>query len=82
MPLPDWASDTKCWPPKAFEQPHDEITRWSAWWVGDPNELSRVYGGGNTTAERSFQQQGSFARNGVVGTLQRWFWGAPPRARP
>lgn len=62
------------WPPPGLEKPYDDIQAWSAWWGGDPEVLSAVYGGARTTTEHSWTQRG-----GLVGALQRWFWGQPPR---
>lgn len=58
------------WPPPAFETPHRDIAGWSAWFSGDPERLSRHYGGSQTTAERSWAQRG-----GLAGAVQRFFWG-------
>jgi hypothetical protein len=61
------------WPPKPLERVHRDVTRWSAWWAGEPDELARVYGGNAGTTEQSFAQQG------VLRTISRWFWGQPPK---
>ncbi len=74
MPLPN-----ECWPPKPLERVFADVGRWSAWWGGDPDELTRVYGGYSTT-EQSFSSQTSFAaRGGIVGAFRRMFWGQPPK---
>lgn len=71
--LPDANSP---WPPKSLEQVYHDVSRWSAWWAGSADELSRAYGG-YSTAERSFSQVGFL---GVArDAINRWFWGSPPR---
>jgi hypothetical protein len=59
------------------------MDRLAAWWEGDPEKLSAVYGGtaGGTTqtspsSERSFERPAQY-RGGVVGAVARWFWGQP-----
>lgn len=73
MPDPNTA-----WPPKPMERVYRDVSRWSAWWQGDPDALSRVYGGYSTT-EQSFSSQSWSAKGGLAGFWQRWFWGAPPK---
>ena len=62
------------WPPAELARPHAEMGRWSAWWGGDPDELTRTYGGytGTNDTERSFTERG-----GVAGAVRRFFWGTP-----
>lgn len=73
MPLPEPNSE---WPPKQFEQVYGDIAKWSAWWASSPEELSRVYGGTtDSTLERSWTAQG-----GLVGAVQRFFWGTKTAA--
>lgn len=84
MPMPDSGSD---WPPKTLEKVHIDIARWSAWWGGDPDQLSQVYGGYNggysghsgVSAEHSFA-----ARGGLLGAVSRFFWGesSPSEIKP
>jgi A118 family predicted phage portal protein len=62
------------WPPKPMEKVYIDLGRWSAWWAGDADELSRVYGGYSGSTDQSFAQQG------VLRTIQRWFWSQPPKA--
>lgn len=77
MPMP---SANQSWPPPGLVKPHRDIACWSAWWSGDTDALTQVYGGYSTT-ENSFQQQGSWAaKGGLVGAARRWFWGTPPIA--
>lgn len=70
MPLPP---PNTMWPPQELEQVHTDVARWSAWWSGDPDQLSQVYGGEITTTERSFSERG-----GLMGAVQRFFWGQKP----
>lgn len=75
MPLPD--SNT-AWPPEALERPYRDISAWAAWWSGDTDALSSVYGGSMAaTQENSWEQSNGFRRAGLIGRLQRWFWGQP-----
>lgn len=67
------------WPPPALRQVHDDITRWAAWWSGNPDELSRVYGGGWNSTEQSFSQQRPGGILGAINRVQRWFWGQPAK---
>lgn len=72
MPLP--APNTP-WPPPELARVHVDLARWSAWWSGDPDQLSHVYGGtAAATEERSWQR-----REGLTGDPQRWFWGQRTR---
>lgn len=76
MPLPE---PNTPFPPKSFEKVTHDLARWSAWWSGEPEELSRVYGG-YTTAQDSWEASGR--TSGLAGALtrfQRWFWGSPPK---
>lgn len=60
------------WPPPAFKTPCRDVEAWSAWWAGCPERLSRVYGGSQTTAERSWERRGLGT---ALQTAARWFWG-------
>lgn len=73
MPDPNTA-----WPPKPFERVYRDVSRWSAWWQGDPDMLSRVYGGYSTT-EQSFSSQTWSAKGGLAGFWNRFYWGTPPK---
>lgn len=76
MPLPE---PNAVWPPKPLEKVSHDIARWSAWWSGEPDELTRVYGGYATTTEQSFSAQSFVARGGIAGAFRRMFWGTPPK---
>lgn len=71
MPLPDAG---QVWPPKSLERVHNNLSTYAAWWSGDPDQLSRAYGGSGNTTERSFTERG-----GIVGAVQRLFWGEVAR---
>lgn len=77
MPLPDDGSIP--WPPPHLAKPFAEMERLAAWWIGDPEELSAVYGGTTQTAstsEKSFDRPAQY-RGGVAGAVARWWWGQP-----
>jgi hypothetical protein len=63
------------WPPPHLATPHRDIDMWSAWWSGNPDELSRVSGGGHPATEQGFT-----ARGGLAGSIRRLFWGEPTPA--
>lgn len=65
------------WPPKHLECVHDDIVKWSAWWGGDPEILSRVYGGTWRPTEDSWSRQTWAQRGGLLGSMRRFFWGQP-----
>ena len=70
MPLP--TGDMQ-WPPGALAQITPRLDIWSAWYAGDPDQLTRAYlGGGTGQSIRPSQRSG-----GVVGAVSRWFWGQP-----
>jgi len=62
-------------PPKDLQLVFNDLARWSAWWGGSAEELSRVYGGdyGTNTADSFFRRQNGQA--GLVGMFSRFFWG-------
>lgn len=66
------------WPPKSLECVTRDVARWSAWWSGSADELSRVYGGQHGYGPH--QQPLSWAaQGGLKGAVQRWFWGSKPK---
>lgn len=76
MPLPEGGKIP--WPPKNLEQVYNHMAMWSAWYGGNVEELSAIYGGQvshDTTGFFASQQGGWTAK--VRRTIQRWFWGAP-----
>lgn len=79
MPLPDGGG---VWPPPSQAPILDKIAEWSAWYSGDPNQLSVFYGGENAGAYDDVSRQRiinhpSQYRGGMVGRLARWWWGEP-----
>jgi len=72
MPLP--TTDT-AWPPKHLEQITPTLTAWSAWWTGNPDQLTAVYRTGGPT--RGPVTRPSQLRGGVVGAAARFWWGRP-----
>lgn len=77
MPLPE----SGAWPPPDLAPVTERLASWSAWYSGDADALSTVYGGTGTafdpTSAARLRNHASQYRGGVVGTLARWFWGAP-----
>lgn len=75
MPLPSGG----VWPPPTLATVQNKLAEWSAWYSGDPEALSAVYGG-----QRTRDTTGLFAperggwRAAVGRTLERWFWGTRP----
>lgn len=61
------------WPPPELVLPANAHAEWSAWWSGKPAELSAFYRGHAPTEEKSF----SLRRDGVAGSIHRFFWGQP-----
>jgi hypothetical protein len=72
MPLPTGGQP---WPPPELRPVLANMAVWDAWWSGDPDRLSSLYGAGPGATVRPVQYRG-----GVVGTMARWFWGKPPAA--
>jgi hypothetical protein len=71
VPLPQ---PNEVWPPKPLEYVFSDLARWSAWFSGSADELSRVYGG----AEDHRIRQTWTASGGLVGAVTRFFWGKRP----
>ncbi len=80
MPLPEGGA----WPPTNLAPVYDRLGTWSAWYSGEPDQLSHVYGGqtgaGDQTRTGFFASQGGGFKATVRTFLQRWFWGTatPP----
>lgn len=78
MALP---TDNPVWPPPATRAPGRLYAAAGAWYSGDPDQLTRLYGPNGAAApgldlkgyDRPAQHSG-----GVVGRVARWFWGSPP----
>lgn len=78
MPLPEGGP----WPPDNLAPVFQRLQAWSAWYGGNPDELSAVYGGQagtpfDSTSLTRMQNHPSQYRGGVVGFFARWFWGEP-----
>lgn len=70
MPLP---ADNAEWPPRPLQPVFGQLGVWSAWYGGNPDELSAIYGG-----QRDYpRNRPSQYRGGIVGALSRMFWGRP-----
>jgi hypothetical protein len=80
VPLPTGA-DAGTWPPKELSPAFDRFAAWAAWWSGDPNELTAVYGIGgypyDSTSRDRIRNHPSQYRGGIVGRFARFFWGEP-----
>lgn len=80
MPLP---VDGQPWPLPEHADAHSRLTRYDAWYSGDPAKLEKVYlqpvwGAPDHTVQARRQANG-----GLVGFLQRMFWGRPaPNGQP
>ena len=73
MPLPDGGP----WPPKEYTDAFDAMRAWSAWYSGNPDELSLVYQLQGQQLVNRPHVRPSQMRGGLVGTVARWFWGQP-----
>jgi A118 family predicted phage portal protein len=67
------------WPPHQLQPVQARMSTWSAWYSGDPDQLSSVYGGqvGNDPGNTGFfaSQRGGYPRGGMAGFFQRMWWG-------
>lgn len=66
------------WPPKPLTDIYDQYHAWSVWYEGDPDCLAELYG--DTRGNTRPANRPSTYRGGIVGTVARWFWGAPSPA--
>jgi len=73
MPLPNGGT----WPPREHQPIYDLYAIHSAWYTGDPDELARIYGNPSAGDLMRPPNRPSTYRGGLVGTIARWFWGAP-----
>ncbi|MFC8491788.1 capsid protein [Streptomyces sp. NPDC057235] len=71
MPLPD---SNIPWPPPRMLPALKAMSTWDAWYGGDPDRLSSLYGGGATGPLAKPVQYST----GLAGRLSRWWWGTPP----
>ncbi|MGW1679380.1 phage portal protein [Saccharopolyspora sp. NPDC002376] len=70
MPLPSNGAE---WPPRQYAGALARMNEHDAWYAGDPDRIARVY----TNRRSGPTNRPSQYRGGIVGTLSRWFWGAP-----
>lgn len=81
MPLPEGGNVP--WPPKECEPVYKQYAVWAAWYSGDIETLSAVYGGvGGTRDTNGFfaSETGGWkatVRN-AMDSVRRWFWGQRP----
>lgn len=76
MPLPDGGNTV--WPPKPLHCVYDKLAAWSAWYTGNPEDLSAVYGGAQAASgdlTGFFASERGGFRGRVRSALVRWFWG-------
>lgn len=71
MPLPISGSE---WPPTALAELLPSFRQWSAWYSGDPDQLSAAYGTQSTARRLNRPVQFSGGLRGMVG---RVVWGNP-----
>lgn len=70
MPLPDGGST---WPPTNFAAVAEKYREHSAWYAGDPVELTKVYS--RATSQRI--DRPAQYRGGLAGAVARMWWGRP-----
>lgn len=71
MTLPD---PNVAWPPPSTARALGHMAEWSAWYSGDPGQLSSYYSGLRSSQPPVRPSQ---HRGGVQGKLARWWWGTP-----
>jgi A118 family predicted phage portal protein len=71
VPLPD---RNMAWPPPKLKPAFEAMNTWDAWYGGDPERLTALYGGGASGPQPRPVQYGT----GVVSRIARWWWGTPP----
>jgi A118 family predicted phage portal protein len=79
MALPQ---STQAWPPAQVGRTLPMMGVWSAWYAGDSDQLSSVYGGASgadPTATGFFASDHGGFRATVGRALTRWFWGEASR---
>lgn len=75
VPLP---TENTAWPPANTH--NSELREYDAWYSGDPDKLSGLYGGGYAGATPARMTHRTTQAGGVVGRVARWFWGTPTPA--
>jgi A118 family predicted phage portal protein len=79
MPLP---GNGQTWPPAQLANILPLYAVWNAWWAGNPDELSSLYGGRtgyDPTSTGFFASDAGGFRATVGRAIQRWFWGEATR---
>lgn len=71
MPLPETSVP---WPPPRMRPALKAMSTWDAWYGGDPERLSALYGGGSAGPDPKPVQY----TDGWAGRIARWWWGTPP----
>lgn len=75
------------WPPADVAQERRYWRSWGSWYSGDPEQLAAVYGASSpvvpdlryTNGKSGYLAQPQQS-GGIVGMVQRWFWGRTPSA--
>ncbi|SNR44237.1 phage portal protein, putative, A118 family [Haloechinothrix alba] len=77
MPLPEPGTP---WPPPQWASIYSAYSQWDAWYSGDVDKLSTVYGATSGWAPdpKGYNKPSQYS-DGMVGRLSRWFWGTPQR---
>lgn len=73
---------TQAWPPAQLVRTLPQMGVWSAWYAGDSDQLSNVYGGAtgaDPSATGFFASDHGGFRATVGRALTRWFWGESSR---
>ncbi|MBG0830525.1 phage capsid protein [Planomonospora sp. ID67723] len=73
MPLPSGGT----WPPKPLDPIYAQYQVLDAWYRGDEEQLAALYGDPTSNPGATPANRPSTYRGGIVGTMARWFWGAP-----
>jgi A118 family predicted phage portal protein len=68
------------WPPAHCGPVNAKIATWSAWYGGDPDELSAAYAAASSTTPAPYQGGSESTFGKIASTIQRWFWGSTPTA--
>lgn len=69
MPIPE----TKSWPPEQLEGILPAMHRWDAWYASRTDRLATLYRG---------EDRPTFQRDGLVGSIKRFFWGTSTGSTP
>lgn len=71
MPMPL----TNTWPPEQLEQILPAMYRWDAWYASRTDRLAALYA-------RTGEERPSFQKDGLIGTVRRFFWGTSSGSVP